>query len=309
MKAWAVFTRVLPGMLAVVLAVVGWGGSGCHRAAGSPAGIPGPVASALLAFAAEQGIPPAEAARAWARIEEIAATVSPGRPGSGTDGLDRLNTVIFGDLGFVREIERADATFLLLPSVVAGRRGSCVGLSALYLTVGERLGIPLDGVLVPGHFFVRRRGPQARNVELLRGGQDMPDAWYLEKYGPWDAAASAYMRPLTIAEVIAVHWFNVGNQRRAGGDVLGSIEAYGRAVDEFPAFAEAAASLGAVEHLQGDLRAAEVSYRAAARARPDLPGMTHNLSLLEAERSAPSPDSHSETTKSQRRDVPRRSLP
>jgi hypothetical protein len=227
--------------LAVIVAVLWLAASGCHGAAGTPAGIPGPMASALLAFAAEQGTPPEDVAHAWALVEEIAARVSARRPGPGEDAIDRLNAVIFDDLGFAREIDRTDAQFLLLPSVVAGRRGGCVGLSALVLTLGERLGIPLDSVLVPGHFFVRTRGrgPVERNVELLRRGEDMPSAWYFKKYGPWDATASAYMRPLTISEVIAVHWFNVGNQRRAGGDVPGAIEAYRHAVRDFPAFAEA----------------------------------------------------------------------
>ncbi len=303
----AVFAPV--GLAAAVLLLA----VGCARAAGTPPGIPGPMASALLAFAAEQGTPPEDVARAWTLIETIAVQVSARRIEPGQDPIDRLNAVVFGDLlgdlGFAREIDSADAAFLLLPSVVTGRRGSCVGLAALYLTLGERLGIPVAGQLVPGHFFVRVTGPRARNVELLRRGEAMPDDWYAQKYGPWDKAASAYMRPLAIAEVIAVFWFNVGNQRRAAGDVPGAADAYGRAIAAFPDFAEAAASLGAVEHLHGDLRAARLSYRAAARARVDLPGLAHNLSLLEAEQSAPSPTGATPTTKHEGGNVPRRTSP
>ena len=51
--------------------------------------------------------------------------------------------------------------------MLAARRGSCLGLGAVVLMVAERMGLPLDGVRVPGHFFVRTRGPSARNVELV----------------------------------------------------------------------------------------------------------------------------------------------
>src|SRR5205823_13318274 len=59
----------------------------------------------------------------------------------------------------------------LLPSVLGARRGSCLGLGALYLIVAERIGLPLDGVRVPGHFFVRTRGSSPRNIELLHRGE------------------------------------------------------------------------------------------------------------------------------------------
>jgi hypothetical protein len=39
-----------------------------------------------------------------------------------------------------------------------------------------------------------------------------------------------------------------------------------------------------VQQLQGRLADADAAYRAAARARPDLPGLTQNMALLEAER-------------------------
>lgn len=257
--------------------------AGCRRGDLPTAGVPGPLASALLALAAEQGTPPPEVARTWRAIEDLAIRVSAMRPGAGARAgvVDAIARVLFDQVGFQREVERTDPEFLLLPSVVAGRRGSCVGLGALVLAIGETLGIPIAGVMVPGHFFVRELGPGAHNVELLRRGETMPDAWYVGKYGPWAPSASAYLRPLEIPEVIAVHWFNIGNLHRIAGDLPGAAAAYRQAVEDFPTFAEAAASLGAVLQLRGDLQGAILSYDAAARARPDLPGLAHNLSVLE----------------------------
>jgi regulator of sirC expression with transglutaminase-like and TPR domain len=244
---------------------------------------PGPIASALLAVAAESSLAPADVAGAWPILKEVARRVrahaKPGRD----PAIDDLNAVIFGELGFAREIERDDLDVMALPSVLANRKGSCVGLGALYLAVGEWLGIPLVGVLVPGHFFVRTTGAHPRNVELLRRGEALADAWYIEKYGPWATPSPEYLRALTVFEVVGVHWFNVGNELGRRGDLTGAARAYALAVKNFPAFAEAAASLGAVLQLQGDLPAARNAYRDAARARSDLPGLAQNLSVLDAQ--------------------------
>jgi regulator of sirC expression with transglutaminase-like and TPR domain len=245
---------------------------------------PGPIASALIAVAADLGSTPAEAEAAWRELDGIADRVRAHHGRTGGDWVDDLNAVMFGELGYEREIESRDLRFVRLPSVIAQRRGSCVGLGALYLALGERLGVELDGVMVPGHFFVRGRAPAPRNVELLRRGEAMPDAWYRGKYGPWPAAATDYLRPLTVSEVVAVHWFNAGNDWRAARDLPRAASAYARAAAEFPSFAEAKASLGAVRQLQGSLGEAEAAYEDAARARADLPGLAENLAVLKRER-------------------------
>jgi tetratricopeptide (TPR) repeat protein len=191
-----------------------------------------------------------------------------------------INTVVFGELGFEREIESTASRFFELSSVLSDRRGSCLGLGALYLAIGERIGVPLDGILLPGHFFVRTRGPGAHNVELLRRGEAMPDDWYRKKYGPWPEHGSAYARSVSVLELAGIHWFNRGNEARAIGDLGGAERAYSRATSEFPDFAEAHASLGAVRQLRGALTEAEASYSEAARLCPDLPGLERNRLLL-----------------------------
>jgi hypothetical protein len=261
-------------------------GTACRASHSERAGdhrVPGPLATALLAFAAERGATPDDVAGSWHTIEAMADRITARPLGEGEDRVDSLTAVVFGELGFAREVERTALRFMLLPSVVADRKGSCVGLGALYLVLAERLGIPLDGVMVPGHFFVRARASghtRARNVELLRRGEAMPDAWYVGKYGPWPAEATAYLRPLSPGEVLAIHWFNLGNERRGDGDLAGAAVAYGRATDELPAFAEAWASLGAMRQARGDRVGAARAYRSAGRANPELPGLAENLRLL-----------------------------
>jgi len=233
-----------PARAAAAAATFLAGLSSCRPAAPPP---PGPMASTLLATAAELGAAPEALVQAWAEIDRIATRVEL-RKSSHDDApggeVAALTAVVFDDLGFVREIDDHDPRFFLLPSVLAERRGSCLGLGAVVLMVAERVGLPLDGVRVPGHFFVRTRGPAARNVELLRRGEVMPDAWYRQKYGPWPEGPGRYFVPLSPAETSAIFWFNAGNFARAQGDLARARRAYQRAVAEAPDFAEARAAGG-----------------------------------------------------------------
>jgi regulator of sirC expression with transglutaminase-like and TPR domain len=193
--------------------------------------------------------------------------------------------LLFDELGFAREVSDQSLGFVLLPSVLRSRRGSCVGLGTLLLGLSERLGWSAAGVLMPGHFYVRVRAPgPARNVELLRKGEAMSDGWYAQRFPVQSAVARAYGRPLSEREVLGVVAYDIGNERRRQGRLDAAMAAFERAVQAFPDFAEAQASLGAVAQLQGRLELAEASYRAALEKNPSLPGLEQNLSLLAEER-------------------------
>jgi tetratricopeptide (TPR) repeat protein len=260
---------------------------GCQRQ--PPRAPPGPMASALFALAAEFGADADLTTRAWTLLEKIVVRVDERRQRMKGDVTQALNAVVFGELGYEREIERGATQFFALSSVLHDRRGSCLGLGALYLAIAERLGAPLDGILLPGHFFVRTRGPAARNVELLRRGEAMPDDWYRKKYGPWPGPGSAYGRPVTATELAAIHWYNRGNDLRRTGDLAAAEHAFARAARDFPGFAEAHASLGAVRQLRGALVEAALAYQQAARAWPGLPGLAESLELLQRQLTSAAP--------------------
>ena len=153
---------------------------------------------------------------------------------------------------------------MLLPSVLEHRRGSCVGLGSLFLALAEVLGWSAAGVLMPGHFYARvREATGARNVELLRAGEAMPDAWYERRFPVPGGSAREYARPLTAQEVLGVVHYDVGNERRRQRRLSEAQAAFARAARAFPDLSEAHASLGAVQHLLGDLPAATASYRRA----------------------------------------------
>jgi regulator of sirC expression with transglutaminase-like and TPR domain len=196
-----------------------------------------------------------------------------------------LSELLFGRWGFAREVTDTNLGFVFLPSVLERRRGSCVGLGTLFLALTDALGLSASAVLMPGHFYVRMQEQgQARNVELLRAGEAMTDAWYSERFPVPGGSAREYARALSLPEVLGVVEYNVGNERRRQLRLADARAAFERAVRAFPELSEAHASLGAVEQLLGNLEAAAQSYRRARDVNPHLPGLEQNLALLTAER-------------------------
>jgi regulator of sirC expression with transglutaminase-like and TPR domain len=58
-----------------------------------------------------------------------------------------------------------------LDQVLVRRRGIPIALSVVYLLVGARAGLPLEGVGMPGHFLVRLRGPRSVLLDPFHGGR------------------------------------------------------------------------------------------------------------------------------------------
>jgi regulator of sirC expression with transglutaminase-like and TPR domain len=82
------------------------------------------------------------------------------RGGEGpTSLIAHLNRYLFDDLGFRGNVEEYDdPRNSYLNDVLDRRVGIPISLSAVYMEVGRRAGVPLAGVSFPGHFLVRYTG-------------------------------------------------------------------------------------------------------------------------------------------------------
>jgi regulator of sirC expression with transglutaminase-like and TPR domain len=228
-------------------------------------------------------LPPSASAPVVRKLTEIADLVRAEKEHTASRA-EALNRVVFGRLGFVREVDDTDLRFASLRPVLEVRRGSCVGLGTLYIALGELLGWRVEGVLAPGHFYVRvHEGGKLRNVELLRRGEEMPDAWYAKRFAVPGHGAREYGRALSAKEVLGVVEYDVGKERMRQRRWSEARRALRLSTSLFPGFAEAHASLGETAQLLGSLDEARLSYRAAQRENPDLPGLDHNLELLKTE--------------------------
>lgn len=92
--------------------------------------------------------------------------------------LDGLRALLFRDLGFVGNAERYyEPANSYLDEVITRRTGIPITLAVLMLEIGRRIGVPLAGVSMPGHFLVRDKvdpevfvDPYARGMLLDRDG-------------------------------------------------------------------------------------------------------------------------------------------
>lgn len=71
-------------------------------------------------------------------------------------------------------------TYTFLPSVLDSRLGVCLGVSILYLSIAERLDLPLEIITPPGHIYIRYRNEKERlNIETTARGIHVPNRMYL----------------------------------------------------------------------------------------------------------------------------------
>lgn len=129
------------------------------------------LARAALLIAATE-YPGLSVERELFRIDEIAEGIAP-RMDDDTP-LYQLNTLseyLFDELKFAgNHTNYYDPRNSFLNDVIERRVGIPITLSLLYIEVGKRLGVPLLGIGMPGHFIVRHRDESDVFADPFHGG-------------------------------------------------------------------------------------------------------------------------------------------
>lgn len=194
-----------------------------------------------------------------------------------------INDYLFDELGFKSVSEASDPYDLLLHSVIDRKQGYCLSLSILYLSLGERLGLPLYGVVVPGHFFVRYDDGQVRfNIETTGKGGNAPDEHYVDKFRVPDGGStsspqgeSIYMTNLNKLQTLGCFFNNLGNAYSDIGDMKTSLAALEIAVKINPSLTESRTNLGNIYLQKERTEDAIYQYEAALQINPG-DAKTHN---------------------------------
>ncbi|MEO8158323.1 MAG: tetratricopeptide repeat protein [Betaproteobacteria bacterium] len=114
------------------------------------------VEAALLI--ASHGYPDLNVAAYLSRIEELAHMLRMriGEDATTQERIADLNQFLFGDLGFAANSEDYyDPRNSFINEVLERRSGIPITLSVIYMELGRKIGLPLQGVSFPGHFLVK----------------------------------------------------------------------------------------------------------------------------------------------------------
>jgi regulator of sirC expression with transglutaminase-like and TPR domain len=124
---------------------------------------------------AQDAYPDLDVAASIKRIDAIADTI---RARLAADAFAEqkvvaLNHYLFGELGYAGDVETYyDPRNSYLNEVLERRVGIPISLSILYIEVGRRLGLALQGVSFPGHFLVKLKVKRGQLVlDPFLGGE------------------------------------------------------------------------------------------------------------------------------------------
>jgi regulator of sirC expression with transglutaminase-like and TPR domain len=114
-----------------------------------------------------------------------------------------LNSYLFSELGFHGNphcYDRPDPADSFLDRVVERRTGLPILLSLVYLEVGWRLGLPVAGMGLPGHFMVSYHGPgEPIYIDPYDGGRLWSRAECMRQIAAFHSAATPAERALLMA--------------------------------------------------------------------------------------------------------------
>lgn len=145
------------------------------------------LARALLLYQYESAEDPLYEVRKYEANLDLMALQILARLQKGATHLEKvhaINDFIFHEMGYrfpphslwAKDID----VYTFLPSVIDSRKGVCLGVSILYLSLAQRIDVPLEIITPPGHIYVRfRNNDEIINIETTARGVNTPSEMYL----------------------------------------------------------------------------------------------------------------------------------
>lgn len=199
-----------------------------------------------------------------------------------------LNRFIFEELGFTgNQTDYYDPRNSLLSEVLERRTGIPITLSVVYMEIGRRAGLHVDGIGLPGHFIVRAREATSgesllvdpfngkiidaedcqERLDTIYGGQAPLTDVHLRPVSTRDilarllrnlkgiyAQAGLYRRALSIIERILLVVPGSIEERRDRGALLAQLGHYPQAISDVQAYLKRAANAPDAERVKEQLK-------------------------------------------------------
>jgi len=245
------------------------------------------LAHAALLLAAEER-PGLDVEHYRARLYELglAARAAIARAG-GVNPVVALNNFLFEELGFAgNQSDYYDPRNSLLSDVLDRRTGIPITLSLVYMEVGRRAGVRVEGIGLPGHFIVRAESADGEptlvdpfngrivdaddcqeRLDTIYGGQAPLTDLHLRPVATRDilarllrnlkgiyAQAGLYRRALSVIERILLVAPNALEERRDRGALLAQLGRYAEAIVDTEAYLKGARNAPDAERVTEQLK-------------------------------------------------------
>jgi Flp pilus assembly protein TadD len=214
-------------------------------------------------------------------IERLADRLRPEVSGAvdGGEVVSAFRRVLLLEEGFTYDKSASDPGNYLLGSVLARKKGNCLGLSMLYLALADRLGLPFRGVYVPSHCFVRFEGSDAHlNVEFAEGGASWEDDRYRREFRV--RTGRPYLFSLDPTEMLGVFLKTLGAGYSRKGREEDALRLYDEARRLYPGLPDVHYNAGVSLQKLGRLDDASGMYRRALELDPEMAPARDNLGIL-----------------------------
>lgn len=171
----------------------------------------------------------------------------------------------------------ANPAELFLHGMLASKQGYCMNLSLLYLIIGDRLNLPLFGVPLPNHFFVRYAADGTRvNIEATEQGAAYPDSFYRRRFG---GTGTFFMENLGKKATLGAYFSNVGMVYYQSKQPEKAIFYLDLSAKINPRSIEAHNNLANIYSETRRIKKAVRHYQLALQADPGNPSTLYNLGL------------------------------
>lgn len=201
--------------------------------------------------------------------------------------LAEVSKVLFEEQGFRGNAEAYyDPRNSYLNDVLDRKLGIPITLSIIYLEVGWRLGLPLEGVNFPGHFLVRYEGEALKLlVDPFQGGQirfdDQAQELLDRVYGGTVKLQETYLRPASRRDILVRLLANLKTIYLNTRDDERALAAVERILMVRPDSAEDVRDHGMILARRGQIAQAIADLESYLEATPQAPDATRVRLLIE----------------------------
>lgn len=194
-----------------------------------------------------------------------------------------LNRFLFRKEGFTYDCAAGNPDYYFLDRMIAGKRGNCLGLAALYLVLAERLLLPIYGVYVPSHCFARYEDGSVRvNIEMGEKGGARDDGSYRRDFGFGEEGP--YLVSLGKNQMLGVYLKSLGAAFSRKGREERALGLYRAAAAVYPGLPDVHFNAGVSLQKMGMLDQAVDEYRRALELDPRLAAARDNLGVALAKK-------------------------